>query len=168
MNELPKAAGRVQKAANALGLPITVVEMAESTRTVVEAAAAVGCPAGAIVKSLVFMGRQTGRPYLLLVSGSNMVDTATAAAAVGEPLMRADARFVRTVTGYAIGGIPPIGHLRATSTWLDEDLLRFDTVWAAAGTHNAVFSVDPKALRDATGATVIAMKPASNPEPPAT
>ena len=158
MNELPKSAGRVWKAAEELGLAITVVEMARPTRTVAEAAVACGCPEGAIVKSLVFMGRQTGRPYLLLVSGSNRVDEQVAAGLLGEPIMRGDARFVRTVTGYAIGGIPPIGHIRKTVPYIDSDLLQYETVWAAAGTPNAVFSVDPKALRDATEAVVIAVK----------
>lgn len=170
MNELPKAAGRVRKAAEELGLPITVVEMTASTRTVAEAAAACGCPLGAIVKSLVFMGRETATPYLLLVSGSNMVDTNLVAAAADEPLMRADARFVRTVTGFAIGGIPPIGHLRRTKTYFDPDLMQYETVWAAAGTPNAVFSADPNALCAATGATVLEMKQtgaSDSPAPPA-
>jgi prolyl-tRNA editing enzyme YbaK/EbsC (Cys-tRNA(Pro) deacylase) len=162
MNDLPRAAGRVQKAAEALGLPIAIVEMPASTRTVAEAAAACGCPPGAIVKSLVFMGRQTGRPYLFLVSGSNRLDEQLAADAVGEPIMRGDARFVRTVTGYAIGGIPPIGHLLSTVPYIDADLLQYGTVWAAAGTPNAVFSVDPKALQEATGATVIAARRSSD------
>lgn len=168
MNDLPKAAGRVRKAADALGLPVTIVEMPASTRTVAEAAAACGCPPGAIVKSLVFMGRQTGRPYLLMVSGSNRVDEQLAAETLGEPIMRGDARFVRTVTGYAIGGIPPIGHLRRTVPYIDAELLQYETVWAAAGTQNAVFSVDPKALKDATGAMVIAVKrPSDSPAAPA-
>ena len=158
MNELPKSAGRVQKAAEELGLAIIVVEMEKPTRTVAEAAEACGCSEGAIVKSLIFMGRQTGRPYVLLVSGSNRVDEQVAAGVLGEPIMRGDARFVRTVTGYAIGGIPPIGHIRKTVPYIDSDLLQYETVWAAAGTPNAVFSVNPKALRDATAATVIAMK----------
>lgn len=157
MNDLPKSADRVRKAAEALGLAIEIVDMATPTRTVAEAAAACGCPAGAIVKSLVFMGRETGRPYLLLVSGANRVDEAKAATALGEPIMRGDARFVRTVTGYAIGGVSPIGHLRKTVPFMDADLLQYETVWAAAGTPTAVFAVDPTALRNATGATVIAV-----------
>ena len=158
MNDLPKSADRVRKAAEALGLAIEIVEMATTTRTAAEAAAACGCPEGAIVKSLVFMGRQTGRPYLLLVSGANRVDEAKAATALGEPIVRGDARFVRTVTGYAIGGVSPIGHLRKTVPFMDADLLQYETVWAAAGTPIAVFPVDAARLRDATGATVIAVK----------
>ena len=157
MNDLPPSAATVQKAAEAMGLNVAVRIMPASTRTVAEAAAACGCPEGAIVKSLIFMGKQTGRPYLLLVSGANRVDEKKAAETLGEPLMRADARFVRTVTGYAIGGIPPIGHLHPLVPHMDGDLFQYGTVWAAAGTPNAVFPVDPKALRDATRATVIAV-----------
>lgn len=158
MNDLPASAETVQKAANALGLNVTVRIMPDSTRTVAEAAVACGCPEGAIVKSLIFMGKQTGKPHLFLVSGSNRVDEKKAAALVGEPLMRADARFVRTVTGFAIGGIPPLGHRLPTVPNMDEDLLQYETVWAAAGTPHAVFPVDPAALRDATKAAVVALK----------
>lgn len=155
MNDLPPSAATVQRAAEAIGLNVEVRIMPDSTRTVADAAAACGCAEGAIVKSLIFMGKSTGRPYLLLVSGANRVDETKAARTLGEPLMRADARFVRTVTGFAIGGIPPIGHIRPLVPHMDRDLLQYGTVWAAAGTPNAVFAVDPKALRDATGATVI-------------
>lgn len=157
MNDEPKAPGRVKKAAEALGLTIEIVTMEKTTRTVAEAAAACGCPPGAIVKSLVFMGRTTGRPYFLMVSGANRVDEAAVATIFGEAIMRADARFVRTVTGYAIGGVSPIGHLRKTVPYFDRDLLQFETVWAAAGTPHAVFAVAPQALCDATGATVISV-----------
>jgi prolyl-tRNA editing enzyme YbaK/EbsC (Cys-tRNA(Pro) deacylase) len=158
MNEGTKAPGRVQKAADALGLAITIREMEKPTRTVAEAAEACGCAEGAIVKSLVFMGRETGRPYFLMVSGANRVDEKAVAQVAGEPIMRGDARFVRTVTGFSIGGVAPVGHVRKTVPYFDGDLLQYETVWAAAGTPNTVFAVDPKALRDATGATVIAMK----------
>jgi prolyl-tRNA editing enzyme YbaK/EbsC (Cys-tRNA(Pro) deacylase) len=158
MNDLPKSADRVRKAAEALGLAIEIVEMATPTRTVAEAAAACGCPAGAIVKSLVFKGQQTGRPYLLLVSGANRVDEQMAAATLGETLVRPDASYVRTVTGFAIGGVPPFGHATPVVPFMDADLLQYETVWAAAGTPIAVFPVDPARLRDATGATVIAVK----------
>jgi prolyl-tRNA editing enzyme YbaK/EbsC (Cys-tRNA(Pro) deacylase) len=158
MNGAPKAPVRVQKAADALKLSITLREMEKPTRTVAEAAEACGCDPGAIVKSLVFMGRNTGHPYFLLVSGANRVDEGAVAEVVGEPIMRGDARFVRTVTGYAIGGVAPIGHVRNTIPYFDRDMLQYETVWAAAGTPNAVFAVAPAALRDATGATVIDMK----------
>jgi prolyl-tRNA editing enzyme YbaK/EbsC (Cys-tRNA(Pro) deacylase) len=160
MNPLPAAAVRVRAAAEALGLPIEIRLMPDSTRTAAEAAAACGCTVGQIVKSLVFRGRDTGRPVLLLVSGANRVDEKGVAVTLGEQLIRPDADFVRTATGFAIGGIPPFGHASPLATWLDRDLLAFGTVWAAAGTPNAVFAADPARLRDAVGATVLAVTPA--------
>ncbi len=158
MMELKPAPRRVQQAADALALAVRVVEMAQSTRTAEEAAAACGCAVGQIIKSLVFRGRQSGKPMLLLVSGSNRVDQAGVAAAIGEALDRPDAAFVREVTGFAIGGIPPFGHAQPLPTWLDEDLLQYETVWAAAGSPEAVFEVDPRRLVEAIGATVINVK----------
>jgi prolyl-tRNA editing enzyme YbaK/EbsC (Cys-tRNA(Pro) deacylase) len=153
--ELSASALRVQDAARAAGLSVTVVEHKESTRTAEEAAAACGCAVGQIVKSLVFRGAASGKPYLLLVSGSNRVNEKGVAAVLGEGLARPDASYVREVTGYAIGGIPPLGHASALGVFIDEDLLRYDVVWAAAGTPRAVFAVSPGALADATRATVI-------------
>jgi prolyl-tRNA editing enzyme YbaK/EbsC (Cys-tRNA(Pro) deacylase) len=152
---LPPSSRKVQEAAERLGLATTVRVMAQPTRTAEEAAAACGCAVVQIVKSLVFQGRTSGSPHLLLVSGKNRVDEDGVAQRVGEALKRPDAAAVRDWTGYAIGGIPPFGHARDLPTWIDEDLLAFDTVWAAAGTPFAVFSVDPKALAAATGAKVI-------------
>lgn len=158
MNDLPRAAAEVQKAANALGLAVTVRIMPETTRTAAEAAEACDCAVGAIVKSLIFMGKETGRPYLILVSGANRVDEKKVAGTLGEAIVRADARFVRTVSGYAIGGIPPIGHIGNLVPYIDADLLQYETVWAAAGTPNAIFAVDPAELRDKTAGIVIAVK----------
>jgi prolyl-tRNA editing enzyme YbaK/EbsC (Cys-tRNA(Pro) deacylase) len=152
MTTLPAAAARVQAAAEALGLAVEVRIMPDSTRTAVEAAAACGCTVGQIVKSLVFKGKTSGKPILLLVSGSNRVDEKGVAAVLGEALTRPDADFVRATTGFAIGGIPPLGHAAPVDTWIDEDLLQYLTVWAAAGTPNAVFAVDPAKLREAVGA----------------
>ena len=142
---LPAAARRVQDALVALGLAIDVVETDGSARTAEEAAAAVGAPVGAIVKSLVF--DRDGEPVLLLVSGANRVD----ATRLG--LRRADADAVREATGFAIGGIPPVGHARPLEIHLDEDLLAFATVWAAAGTPRHVFAIDPATLLRVTGAS---------------
>ena len=149
------SARRVQAAADALGLALSVIEMTQPTRTAEEAAAACGCGVGQIVKSLVFEGASSGTPYLLLVSGANRVDQAGVAVAIGEPLNRPDAAKVRSWTGYAIGGIPPFGHDTPMRTFVDEDLLGYALVWAAAGTPMAVFSVDPNALAAATGARTI-------------
>jgi prolyl-tRNA editing enzyme YbaK/EbsC (Cys-tRNA(Pro) deacylase) len=152
---LPDSARRVQDAAVALALDIAVREMAQPTRTAEEAAAACGVTVGQIVKSLVFLGADSGRPYLLLVSGKNRVNEKGVAAHLGEALARPDAQKVRDLTGYAIGGIPPFGHATRLATYIDPDLLQYDVVWAAAGTPRAVFRVDPKRLQAATGATAI-------------
>jgi prolyl-tRNA editing enzyme YbaK/EbsC (Cys-tRNA(Pro) deacylase) len=151
-SELPASARRVQEAARAKGLDVTVVEMAESTRTAEEAAAACGCAVAQIVKSLVFRGAASGKPYLMLVSGANRLNEKGVAAALGESLARPDAAYVRDVTGFAIGGIPPLGHATPMQVFIDEDLLGYDTVWAAAGTPRAVFAVDPKRLAEAARA----------------
>lgn len=131
--------------------------MPASTRTATDAAAACGCAVGQIVKSLVFRGRSSGKPYLLLVSGANRVDEKSVGAVLGEPLTRPDAQFVRDVTGFAIGGIPPLGHETALATYFDRALMQYDVVWAAAGTPQAVFAVAPALLADKTGATIISM-----------
>lgn len=156
MNELKEAARRVQARAAALGLDIDVRQMPASTRTAVDAAAACGCAVGQIVKSLVFKGRTSAKAYLLLVSGSNRVDEKGVATLIGEPLTRPDAQFVRDITGYAIGGIPPLGHDTPLTTYFDRDLMQYDVVWAAAGTPESVFSIAPALLADKAGATVIA------------
>ena len=138
-----------------LGLAIAVRVMPDSTRTAAEAASACGCAVDQIVKSLVFAGRETGRPVLLLVSGSNRVNEAGVAATVGEELTRPNAAQVRAWTGFAISGVPPFGHATPLPIFVDEDLLGFDLVWAAAGTPSAVFSVDPEALARAVGAKAV-------------
>ena len=153
--ELPASARRVQEAARASGLDVTVVEMAESTRTAEDAAAACGCAVAQIVKSLVFRGAESGKPYLMLVSGANRLNEKRVAAVLGEGLTRPDAAYVRDVTGFAIGGIPPLGHAAPMQVFIDEDLLGYDTVWAAAGTPRAVFAVDPKRLADAAAASAM-------------
>ena len=149
MNQLKPAAQRVQEALHAKGLDCVVRHMPASTRTAQEAADACGCQVGQIVKSLIFKGTQSGKPYLLLVSGANRVDEQLAAGQIGEPLGRADAQFVRDATGFAIGGIPPLGHATAIATFMDEALLAFDVVWAAAGTPDAVFPIAPGKLAEA-------------------
>lgn len=148
---------RVRLAATDLGLAVEIVEMPGSTRTAEDAAAACGCAVGQIVKSLVFVGAETRRPLLLLVSGANRVDETGVRAAIGEALERPDATYVRTTTGFAIGGVAPIGHETPMVTYLDRDLLAFETVWAAAGSPKAVFAIAPAQLAAATGATVIAV-----------
>lgn len=152
---LPASAQRVRDEARRLGLDATIMEMAASTRTAPDAAAACGCEVAQIVKSLVFRGAESGKPYLMLVSGSNRLNETGVAAILGEALTRPDADYVREVTGFAIGGVPPFAHASPMQVFIDEDLVRFETVWAAAGTPRAVFAVSPSALVKALGAKVI-------------
>ena len=158
MTDLPPAAHRVRTAAVEHGLEIEIRIMPASARTAAEAAAAVGSSVGQIVKSLIFKGKTSEKAYLLLVSGTNRVNAHVVEKVLGEALVRPDADFVRGATGFAIGGIPPLGHATHIATYCDEDLLQYETVWAAAGTPNAVFSVDPATLREAIGAVTIAVK----------
>jgi prolyl-tRNA editing enzyme YbaK/EbsC (Cys-tRNA(Pro) deacylase) len=133
-----------------------VVELAASTRTAAEAAAAVGTSLAQIVKSLVFVAGET--PILLLVSGSNRVDTGRVAAHLGAPLRRADPELVKQWTGFPIGGTPPLGHRRPLRTLIDRDLLAGGELWAAAGTPHAVFPTTPSELVDLAAGEVIDLK----------
>ena len=146
MAELKASAQAVQEALVAAGVECQVVEIPTSTRTAKEAAAAVGCTVAQIAKSLVFRGRQTGRPMLVIASGTNRVDENAVAAHLGEPVQMANAEFVRNTTGFAIGGVPPCGHPRPIATLIDRDLFQLETLWAAAGTPNAVFRLTPDQL----------------------
>ena len=158
MADLKSASQRVQDEADKLGLTITVKQLTESTRTAEDAAQACDCAVGQIVKSLVFQGRDSQAPILLLVSGDNRVNEKAATAYTGEKLKRPDAHYVRDVTGFAIGGIPPFAHATRLRTYIDKDLLNFDVVWAAAGTSNSVFAVDPGALASAVDAEIVDVK----------
>ncbi|SKA35466.1 YbaK/EbsC family protein [Consotaella salsifontis] len=155
MSELPAPAQRVLADAAAKGLDLDIIKTEATARSAEEAAQAVGVAVGQIVKSLVFKGRESGKPYLLLVSGSNRVNEKGVAARLGEKLVRPDADFVREATGFAIGGVSPFGASGALTTFMDEALLAFETVWAAAGTPFHVFPVAPRVLCEATGATLI-------------
>ena len=156
--ELSASALKVQQALDQLGLSLQVVELPGSTRTAVEAAQAVGCQVGQIVKSLVFKSMSSGRPILVLASGPNRVDEKRIAALIGEPLGKADADFVRQHTGFVIGGVPPVGHLEKLVTFIDQDLLAFDELWAAAGTPHAVFRLKPADLLRITAGQVAEIK----------
>ena len=159
MSTLSPSARRVQEALDALGMPGRVIEMDRTTRSASDAAAAVGCSVGQIVKSLVFKAAASGRAVLALTSGANRVDEACLARALGEPTAKADADFVRRVSGFAIGGVPPIGHAEPMVVFVDEDLLAHETIWAAAGTPQAVFRLTPQELTAITGGTVVRLKP---------
>lgn len=145
---------RVRAAAEAAGLPVEIRRMGASTRTAEEAAAQCGCTVAQIVKSLIFEGKESGRLYLFLVSGDRRLDAAKARIMAGEALERADPRKIREETGFAIGGVAPIGHAIDIATFADERLLDHRTVWAAAGAHDAVFEADPKALLTASNARI--------------
>ncbi len=152
---LSSSAQRVQDVLRAKGYSLTVIEFTESTRTAQEAAARVGVEVGQIVKSLIFRTAESGRPILVLTSGANRVNEQKLASYVGEPVVRADAEFVRAVTGFAIGGVPPVGHLQAMETYIDRHLLQYEKIWAAAGTPNAVFELTPRDLQAMTGGKVV-------------
>ena len=158
MPELSQSAQKVQAALKAMDLPCRVIELPGSTRTAVEAAQAVGCEVAQIVKSLIFMGAQSKQPVLVVASGVNRVNETRLGQLLGEPIQKADADFARQHTGYAIGGIPPVGLENAIRTFIDEDLLKFDSVWAAAGTPHAVFELDPAFLEQMTNGRVASIK----------
>ncbi|GEJ58147.1 YbaK/EbsC family protein [Anaeromyxobacter diazotrophicus] len=151
---LKPSAQKVQDALRAAGFSNEVIELPDSARTAAEAAAAVGCEVAQIVKSLLFEGRPSGRAVLVAASGSHRVDEKAVAALVGEAIGRASADFVREQTGYAIGGVPPIGHARPVVTLVDEALFQHPRIWAAAGHPHAVFALTPDELVRMTGGQV--------------
>ena len=155
MSALPPSARRVQDALAALGCAAEVREMPATTRTAADAAAACGCEVGAIVKSLIFRGADSGQGILVLTSGANRVHEKRLGRQLGEKLERADADFVRAATGYAIGGVPPLGHASPMRVVMDQDLHAFPDIWAAAGTPNAVFPTTPGELARLTGAEIL-------------
>ncbi len=149
---------RVQQTLKSLGFSDEVVVFPDSTRTAVEAAQAVGCQVGQIVKSLVFKGAQTHKPVLALVSGANRVNEQRLSSLMGEPIEKAGADFVRQHTGFSVGGVPPVGHNEHIDTFIDEDLLHYHEIWAAAGNPHAVFRLTPHDLQRLTGGEVVSLK----------
>lgn len=158
MSTLSPSAQKIQDLLNSLGFKYTVVEHAESTRTAQEAADRAGCELGQIVKSLIFKGKDSNKPILILASGPNRVNEKRIAGYAGEAIVKPDADFVRTVTGFVIGGVPPIGHAQKMETYLDEDFLQYATIWAAAGTPNAIFELNTEDLQKMTGGKTISIK----------
>ena len=146
----PAVAPSAMRVQQLLGPRYQVVEFDASTATAAEAAAAVGAGVGQIAKSLVFRCK-SGRPVLVVASGANRVDERKVGAILGEKIERADADFVRENTGFAIGGVPPVGHVVTPAVLLDQDLQAFEVIWAAAGTPNAVFRLRPADLAALTG-----------------
>jgi len=158
MQNLSPSAQKIQNLLNSLGYSYTVVEHAESTRTAQEAADRAGCELGQIVKSLIFKGKESGKPILVLASGPNRVNEKRIGEFAGEAIVKPDADFVRSVTGFVIGGVPPIGHAEKMETYLDEDFLQYATIWAAAGTPNAIFELKTSDLQAMTGGKVVSIK----------
>jgi prolyl-tRNA editing enzyme YbaK/EbsC (Cys-tRNA(Pro) deacylase) len=146
---------RVVQALERLNISTEIFNLPQSTRTAVEAARAVKCDVGQIVKSLVFQTQLTHQPILILTSGSNQVKEELVAGIIGEEISIASAEFVRNETGFSIGGVSPFGLIKRIPIFVDEDLLQYQTIWAAAGTPNAVFSISPDDLVSTTKGQII-------------
>ena len=147
---------RFRAALDAASLDCEIRTLSNSVRTAQEAAEAVGCPVGEIAKSLVF--RAGDRAIVAVMSGDHRLDPGKLSAALGAEVGRADADFVREATGFAIGGVPPLGHATPLDVFMDADLFRFDRIWAAAGGPFSLFAIEPARLRDASRATVMDLK----------
>ena len=158
MADVRTSAERVRQALASLGLMPDIKEFSETTRTSAEAAAAIGCTVAQIAKSVVFRAVGMNRAVLVIASGANRVDEKLVAAALGDRIAKADAAFVRDKTGFAIGGVAPVGHTEKPVTLIDEDLLGHAEIWAAAGTPNSVFRLTPEALVAMTDGRVTAIK----------
>ncbi len=159
MGSLSPSARKIQDILSGLGSNFKVIEFNESTRTAKEAADRAGCHLGQIVKSMIFKGQSTNTAILVLTSGTNRVDEKKISQYTGEDIARADPEFVRAKTGFAIGGVPPVGHAHPIETYIDEDLLNFTTVWAAAGTPNAIFELLSSDLVKITQGKIVRVKP---------
>ncbi|SRR5579883_1045847 len=155
--ELSNSAQKVQTALHAQGFTNQVVTVPDSARTAKEAAQAIGCQVAQIAKSLVFKGSHTQKPYLVVASGTNRVNEQRLSELVGEPIEKANADFVRQQTGFAVGGVPPLGHTTPLEIFIDQDLLQYETIWAAAGTPFTVFQLTPAELQTMTGGRVVAI-----------
>ncbi len=142
---------RVQAALDQLGIAATVTDLADSTRSARDAARTLGCSVAQIAKSLVFRRTDTDEPVLVIASGTNRVDEAQVGEHLGTAVALADPDFVRAATGFAIGGVPPVGHEGMSAILIDADLLAFNRIWAAAGTPRSVFPIEPQELIRATG-----------------
>jgi prolyl-tRNA editing enzyme YbaK/EbsC (Cys-tRNA(Pro) deacylase) len=158
MSLLSPSAQKIQDLLTETGRDLVVIEFPESTRTAQEAADRVGCTLGQIVKSLIFRGKASNKAILVLTSGANRVDEKRISDYVGEKIQRAEPEFVREVTGFAIGGVPPIGHTSRLETYIDEDLMAYPVIWAAAGTPNAVFELTPSDLKSLCSGNIVRVK----------
>jgi prolyl-tRNA editing enzyme YbaK/EbsC (Cys-tRNA(Pro) deacylase) len=155
---MKKSARRVQLALEVAGAECRALELPAAARSANEAAVAIGCSVAEIVKSLIFRGIHSNKPVVVLAAGGNRVDEFRVSGFVGESIEKASADFVRDATGYAIGGVPPFGHATPAITIVDEDLMKSNYVWAAAGTPNAVFRIESKLLVELAGGQVFEIK----------
>lgn len=158
MSKPTNSINKVKETLNVLGYPCQIIELSQMSRTSAEAAAAVGCGIGQIAKSLIFKGTISGKAILVIVSGSNRVNEKRLSCIVGEPIEKPNAAFVKEATGFAIGGVPPVGHIQKLETVIDEDLLKYDGIWAAAGSPTSVFKLNPNDLSPITGGMLSGIK----------
>ena len=158
MAEIGGSVARVRDTLARLGLAAEVKEFDASTRTSADAAAAIGCEVAQIAKSVIFRARNSNQPVLVIASGINRIDEKKLETALGDKIGRADAEFVRNTTGFAIGGVAPVGHTGPVRIFIDQDLDQYAEIWAAAGSPNAVFRLTPADLRRVTGGTVLVIK----------
>ncbi|MEL6960948.1 MAG: YbaK/EbsC family protein [Pseudomonadota bacterium] len=149
---MSKSLKRVTRTLSEAGLDITPLEMPDLTRTAQQAADAAGCALDQIAKSIIFAGTESGQAILFVTAGGNQVDAAKASAVAGEPLGKADAALIRAQTGFAIGGVAPVGHLSPIRAFWDKRLDDFDVIYAAAGTPRHIFPIDPATLLQLSGA----------------
>ena len=157
-NSGPSGVERVRGALVEMGYGCSPVVLPTSAHTSAQAAEALRCDVAQIAKSLVFRGQESGRGILVVASGANRVDEKRLGRTIGEKVQKPDAHFVRQVTGFSIGGVPPVGLAQSLQTVIDEDLLQYEVVWAAAGNPKAVFSLDPKTLESMTGGRIARVK----------
>jgi prolyl-tRNA editing enzyme YbaK/EbsC (Cys-tRNA(Pro) deacylase) len=155
---LSSSARRVQSALNEHNLELRVVELPGSTRTSQEAADTIGCEVSQIAKSIIFRGKESETPILVIASGENKVSERKLKAVVDEKVEKPDADFVQEQTGFTTGDMPPVGHLNDIVTYIDEDLMEHNVIWAAAGMPNAVFCLTPKDLLEITNGEIIDVK----------
>jgi prolyl-tRNA editing enzyme YbaK/EbsC (Cys-tRNA(Pro) deacylase) len=156
--ELSKSAAKIQDTLERFGFDLKVIELSDSTRTSQEAAEALGCDVAQIAKAIIFKAKESQRPILVIASGINRVNEKLIKTYTGEKIEKADAAFVLEQTGFVIGGIPPAGHKTSILTFIDEDLLNHEELWAAAGTPHAVFKLTPDKLLKLTNGKVVKVK----------
>ena len=155
---LSKNAQKIQDTLEKLGCASKVLELSSETKTAQQAAETIGCEVAQILKSLIFMTKESHLPLLVLASGVNRVDAKKIEQEMGEKILKADADFTKKVTGFTIGGIPPFGHPEKITTFVDKDLFQYEEIWAAAGMPNAVFCLSAKALKELDLGKVIEVK----------